>query len=123
MRFIARASDDGWGVWDSAVAGFRTPTCLTQDQATDQAAELDVQFDTYGQRSDSDVRWLEQPRDVEVAQWRPAGRIEVWVRERGQWYGRVRDADGHVQWHRAGDLRPATSPGTAARPTSTKAAR
>jgi hypothetical protein len=35
-----------------------------------------------------------------------AGQLDWWVRERREWWGRVRGADGRQRWIRAVDLRP-----------------
>jgi hypothetical protein len=32
--------------------------------------------------------------------------LEVWIRERGQWFGRVRGPDGRTTWISAADLHP-----------------
>ena len=45
---------------------------------------------------------------VETATWSKAGQLEWWVKERQQWLGRVRGADGRQRWVRAVDLRPAS---------------
>jgi hypothetical protein len=30
----------------------------------------------------------------------------VWIRDNGQWLGRVRDSDGRISWVAGDDLRP-----------------
>jgi hypothetical protein len=37
--------------------------------------------------------------------WQPGGVIEAWVRQRGEWYGRVRATNGHISWIPAADMR------------------
>jgi hypothetical protein len=46
------------------------------------------------------------PIQVETAIWSKAGRLDWWVKERREWWGRVRGADGRQRWIRAVDLRP-----------------
>jgi hypothetical protein len=41
--------------------------------------------------------------------WSPGGRLDWWVKERQQWWGRVRGKDGRQRWIPAVDLRPANS--------------
>ena len=43
---------------------------------------------------------------VESATWSSAGELDYWVRERGEWWGRVRGPDGHQRWMRGRDMRP-----------------
>jgi hypothetical protein len=38
-----------------------------------------------------------------------AGQLDWWVKERQEWWGRVRAADGRQRWIRAVDLRPAAA--------------
>jgi hypothetical protein len=108
MRFEARHLGSGlWGVYDPAVGGWLAVD-IGEDQARQQAMDLDVVFDTYGRRGAADRREVRPPRDVDAATWQPAGTLDYWVRDRGQWWGRVRAADGHQVWILAGDLRPST---------------
>ena len=39
-------------------------------------------------------RALEPPIQVDSAAWSKAGQLEWWVKDRQQWWGRVRGADG-----------------------------
>jgi len=56
------------------------------------------------------VRRLELPRLVETQPgWRLAGVLDVWLRDDGAWWGRVRDDQGVYRWHRAAALRPAST--------------
>jgi hypothetical protein len=43
-----------------------------------------------------------------MAAWSPGGQLDWWVKERREWWGRVRGADGRQRWVRAVDLRPAS---------------
>ena len=55
----------------------------------------------------ADRREVDPPIQVETATWSTAGQLDWWVKERQQWWGRVRGADGRQRWIRAVDLRPA----------------
>jgi hypothetical protein len=44
---------------------------------------------------------------VEAARWTHGGQLDYWVRERQEWWGRVRSQDGRQMWITAADLRPA----------------
>jgi hypothetical protein len=58
------------------------------------------------QRAEADRRPVDPPVQVEMATWSKAGQLDWWVKERQQWLGRVRGADGKQRWVKAGDLRP-----------------
>lgn len=105
MRFEPRHIGSGiWGVWDCGVMSWRS-TDLGEDEARRKAMDLDVVFDQYGPRAPADRREVRPPVRVEAAQWHAAGELDFWVRERGEWWGRVRAADGSAGWVRAADLR------------------
>jgi len=70
------------------------------------ATDLDIQYDAHGHRP-ADVRRVEPAQPIQRAQWH-SGELDVWIRDRGEWLGRVREPDGRVSWIRAGDLRPAS---------------
>ncbi|MDF2747229.1 MAG: hypothetical protein K0S98_1514 [Propionibacteriaceae bacterium] len=53
------------------------------------------------------------PIPVESATWEPAGELDYWVREKAEWWGRVRGPDGNQVWIKATDLRPAIGGGKA----------
>jgi hypothetical protein len=59
------------------------------------------------QYGEADRREVEPPVEVLVATWSAAGTLDWWVKERQQWLGRVRGADGKQRWIRASNLRPA----------------
>ena len=42
---------------------------------------------------------------VQRAQWQN-GELDVWIRDNGEWLGRVRDENGRVIWIPGTDLRP-----------------
>src|SRR5688572_19107693 len=46
---------------------------------------------------------------MESATWSKAGQLDWWVKERQEWWGRVRGADGRQRWIRAVDLRPVSA--------------
>jgi len=56
-----------------------------------------------------DRRAVDPPVPVETATWSKAGQLDWWVKERQQWLGRVRGADGKQRWLPAVDLRRASS--------------
>ena len=58
--------------------------------------------------SEADRCAVDPPVQVEMATWSKAGQLDWWVKERQQWLGRVRGADGKQRWIRAVDLRPAS---------------
>jgi hypothetical protein len=106
MRFDARHDGSGkWGVFDGGVMGWRA-TDLTEDEAHEQAADMNVTFNQYGRRADEDRRAVDPPIDVEIATWSGAGVLDWWVKERQEWMGRVRGPNGHQRWIKAVDLRP-----------------
>ena len=51
-------------------------------------------------------RAVHPPIQVETAAWSRAGQLDWWVKERQEWMGRVRGADGRQRWIRAADLVP-----------------
>jgi hypothetical protein len=111
MRFDARHIGSGvWGVFDAGVMGWRA-TDLAEDEALQQAADLNVTLNQYGQRNEEDRRKVDPPIEVESATWSPGGTLDWWVKERQQWLGRVRGPDGRQKWVRATDLRPASEDG------------
>jgi hypothetical protein len=40
------------------------------------------------------------------AEWHDGGVLDVWIRDNGEWLGRVRDPDGRITWVPGADLRP-----------------
>jgi hypothetical protein len=62
------------------------------------------------QYSEADRREVDPPIQVDIARWSKAGQLDWWVKERQQWLGRVRGADGKQSWIRAADLRPVKPP-------------
>ena len=68
-----------------------------------------MRFDDLDQRNPEDRREVNPPIPVELATWSAAGRLDWWVKERLEWFGRVRGPDGRQKWIKASDLRPATS--------------
>jgi len=63
------------------------------------------------QYSEADRRVVDPPVPVDVAHLSHAGPLDWWVKERREWWGRVRVADGRQRWIRAVDLRPAKEGG------------
>ena len=54
----------------------------------------------------ADRREVDPPIQVDMATWSTAGSLDWWVKERREWWGRVRGADGRQRWIKAADLRP-----------------
>jgi len=46
------------------------------------------------QRAEADRREVDPPIQMETATWSKAGQLDWWVKERREWWGRVRGADG-----------------------------
>jgi hypothetical protein len=111
MRFDARHIGSGvWGVFDAGVMGWRA-TDLAEDEAHQQAADLNITFNQYGQRNEDERRRVDPAIEVESASWSAAGELDWWVKERQEWFGRVRRPDGRQEWINAADLRPAKEGG------------
>ena len=53
-----------------------------------------------------DRREVDPPVEVQIATWSAAGTLDWSVRERREWFGRVRGLDGRQRWIKAVDLRP-----------------
>jgi hypothetical protein len=70
---------------------------------------MDLSDDEVQQHAEADRREVDPPIQVETAMWAKAGQLDWWVRDRQEWLGRVRGADGRPRWIRAVDLRPASS--------------
>jgi hypothetical protein len=105
-RFTVRPSDNGsYGVWDGAVNGWRA-NGLTEREAHQAKTDLDLQYDARGPRDPTTVRRVSPAQPVQRAEWRADGELDAWIRDAGQWLGRVRDQDGHVGWIPAAQLRP-----------------
>jgi hypothetical protein len=78
---------------------------LAEQDAQDRAAaELELQYDVHGNRSAETVQRVDPPVPVERA-WQLAGVLDAWVRENGEWIGRVRRDDGRIVWIRGAELR------------------
>jgi hypothetical protein len=106
MRFDARHIGSGvWGVWDGGVMSWRG-TDFAENEAKQRAADMNVMFDQYGERSQQDRREVQPAIAVESATWSAVGDLDYWIKERHDWWGRVRGPDGHPVWIRAADLRP-----------------
>jgi hypothetical protein len=69
---------------------------------------MDLSDDQVQQRAEADRREVDAPIQVETATWPKASQLDWWVKERQEWWGRVRGSDGRQRWIRAVDLRPAS---------------
>lgn len=111
MRFYASHLGSGqWGLYDGGVMSWLA-TDLSENDAKQQAADRNVIFNQWGQRDQNERRPVDPPMPVESAAWEPAGELDYWVREKGEWWGRVRGPDGHHVWIKASDLRPSKEAG------------
>jgi len=54
---------------------------------------------------------VDPPIEVDSATWSTGGQLDWWVKERHEWWGRVRGADGRQRWIKAADLRQAKERG------------
>ncbi|TDD26931.1 hypothetical protein E1218_11940 [Kribbella turkmenica] len=107
-RFTVRPLDDGsnrFGVWDGAVNGWRATDIDDETEAHRIASDLDVQYDAHGPRPADAIRKVNPTQAVQRAQWHN-GELDVWIRDNGEWLGRVRDKNGRVTWIPGSDLRP-----------------
>jgi hypothetical protein len=59
------------------------------------------------QKDPEDRREVDPPLEVEAATWSHSGQLDWWVKERQQWFGRVRGPGGRQRWIKASELRPA----------------
>jgi hypothetical protein len=69
---------------------------------------MDLGNDDLEHIAEADRREVDPPISVDTATWSKAGQLDWWVKERREWWGRVRGADGRQRWIRAADLRPAS---------------
>jgi hypothetical protein len=72
---------------------------------------MDLSDDDLKLFAEADRREVDPPIQVETASWSKAGQLGWWVKERREWWGRVRGADGKQRWIKAADLRPASAAG------------
>jgi hypothetical protein len=70
---------------------------------------MDLSADEVQQRAEADRREDDPPIQVVRATWSKAGQLNWWVKDRQEWWRRVRGANGRQGWIRAADLRPASS--------------
>ncbi|TCO33054.1 hypothetical protein EV652_10353 [Kribbella steppae] len=103
-RFNVRPGDGvtEWLVWDNAMNGHRG-SGLSQAEANEVAADLELQYDVHGARDAANVRRVSPPVPVDAFQ--RAGVLDAWVLESGRWLGRVRQPDGRIAWIDQDDLR------------------
>ena len=103
---LATSAMASGGIFDAGVMGWRV-TDLAEHEAHEQAADLNVTFNQYGQRDQADRIEVKPPIEVQSATWSAAGQLDWWVKERREWSGRVRGTDGRQAWIKAPDLRSA----------------
>jgi hypothetical protein len=73
---------------------------------TESVFESDMQDLDPAQYAEADRREVDPPIEVEAATWSAGGTLDWWVKERREWFGRLRGKDGRQRWIRATDLRP-----------------
>ena len=83
MRFDARHV--GSGVWESGMAASAGVQPTAENEAHQQAADLNVIYHQYGQREQKDRREVTPPIEVSSATWSAAGHLDYWVKERQEW--------------------------------------
>lgn len=117
IRYTVRASEDGYGVWDAAVHGWRTEQNLARADAQRRAAELTRRHEVSENAAansgpvgqPADTRVIDPPRRVEIfadGAWWP-GTLDRWARHPDGWHGRAtRDAAPTPGWYPSGQLRP-----------------
>jgi hypothetical protein len=69
---------------------------------------MDLSDEDVKEFAEADRREVDPPIQVDMATWSTVGQLDWWVKERQEWWGRVRGADGRQRWIRAVDLRPAS---------------
>jgi hypothetical protein len=69
---------------------------------------MDLSGDDLEQIAGADRPEADAPIEVETATWSKAGQLDWWVKERQEWWGHIRGADGRQRLMRAVDLRPAS---------------
>ena len=72
------------------------------------SSHMDLADDDVRQLPEADRLGVDPLIEVEMATWSNAGQLDWWVRERREWWGRVRGANGRQRWIRAVDLRRAS---------------
>jgi hypothetical protein len=65
----------------------------------------DLNDDDLQHFAEADRREVDPPIEVETATWSLGGQLDWWVKERQEWWGRVRGSDGRQRWIKAADLR------------------
>jgi hypothetical protein len=58
------------------------------------------------QYGEANRREVDPPVEVEAATWSAGGQLDWWVKERREWFGRVRGPDGRQKWVKAIFVRP-----------------
>jgi hypothetical protein len=85
-----------------AERGVRYPTGLPGPPVNMDFSDKDVQ-----QFAEADRREVDPPIEVQAATWSKAGQLDWWVKDRQEWWGRVRGVNGRQRSIKAVDLRPA----------------
>jgi hypothetical protein len=112
LRFSVRpGAAGGYGVHDSVVDDWCTPTVFVEAAAAELADGLNAWQRAPDHHID-EVRCV-SPTAVQCVSWAPAGEIDVWIYDTNstpaQWLARVRDPKGRVSWVPGEELRPAVT--------------
>lgn len=83
-RFTERPSDDEsntFGVWDSAVNGWRATGITNEPKARELASDLDIQYRAHGPRPADAIRHVHPSQEIQRAAW-STGELDVWIRDK-----------------------------------------
>jgi hypothetical protein len=69
---------------------------------------MDLTDEDLQHRAEADRRKVDPPIQVQTPTWSKAGQLDWWVKDRQEWWGRVRGVNGRQRWIKAADLRPAS---------------
>lgn len=109
-RFLARATANGFGVFDRAVNGWHGRQDITEREANELAERLSGAVESHHARPAPGSRQVEPPKPVVVRIreiWEP-GLLDWWFREADGWHGRIRfEVTGKTEWLHANKIREA----------------
>jgi hypothetical protein len=97
------------GTSAAVAASENSETRTSRSINTDSVSRMSCRPTAYGQQQEADRLEVQPPIEVEASTWTAAGTFDYWVKEEQEWWGRVREPDGHQIWIRASDLRRSTA--------------